>query len=81
MTDTTTLLKQQFSDLCAQRDAILSTSVPLRQQRDQAVTEAMASVQPTVDQLNSQIAEAEARLPAVMKQISDLVIVLEGQTS
>lgn len=79
--DTLSLIKQQFSDLCAQRDAALAVSEPLRGQRDALVANALASVQAQVDAINGQIAAAEVGLPDLMNQIATIATALNGKTS
>lgn len=81
MADTLALLKQQFSDLCGHRDAILAQSGPLREQRDAATVASEAALAATVDPLNAQIASIEAPLPALMNDIATIANALGGQTA
>jgi hypothetical protein len=81
MADTLTLLKQQFSVLCEQRDAILALSNPLRAERDAATVASEAALAVIVDPLNAEIVRAEVGLPALMNEIAQIANALNGQTA
>jgi hypothetical protein len=80
MTTTIDLLRQNFAQACAARDAILAQSGPLRAQRDQLIATAEAALAAQVDPLNARIAAAEAALPALMSEIASIAVALNGQT-
>jgi uncharacterized coiled-coil DUF342 family protein len=81
MTDTITLLKQQFTTLCQQRDAILVQVTPLREQRDGLIQQAEAAIAAQVASLNRQIATTETGLSDVMNQIAQISNALGGKTA
>lgn len=81
MADTLTLLKQQFADLCAQRDAMLATSTPLRASRDAAIQASETALAAIIDPLNAQIATAETGLADVSNQIASIANALGGNTA
>ncbi|MEW6645393.1 MAG: hypothetical protein AB1586_33190 [Pseudomonadota bacterium] len=79
--DTLTLLKQQFTTLCQQRDTALAQSAPLRAQRDAAVAQAATSLATTLQPLDAQIAAIEAPLVGILQQIAQIANALNGQTA
>lgn len=81
MTDTLALIKQQFTSLCAQRDAILATAAPLRAQRDAIVQAAEAALAAQVAPLNVQIKAAETGLFDLHNQIGTISLALNGKTA
>ena len=81
MADYLVLLKQQFTDLCARRDAILAQSTPLRAERDAATIASEAALSVIVGPLNDQIVAAEAGLPALMNDIATIANALGGNTA
>lgn len=81
MADTLALLKQQFSDLCGQRDAIMAQSGPLRAERDAATVASETALAAIVDPLNAEIVSIEAPLPALMNDIATIANALGGQTA
>jgi hypothetical protein len=81
MTTTIDLLRQNFAEACAARDAILAQSNPLRAERDAQVSAAESALAAQVAALNAQIAALEAALPALMNEIAAITIALNGQTS
>lgn len=58
MSDVDDLLRQKFTELCAQRDAIMAKSIPLREKRDQAIAKARAAE----DKLTRDVKDAESGL-------------------
>lgn len=58
MSDVDDLLRQKFTELCAQRDAILTKSGPLREKRDAAIAKARAAE----DKLTRDVKDAESGL-------------------
>jgi hypothetical protein len=81
MSTTLDLLKQQFTTLCQQRDAILAQSTPLREQRDSLAQEAAAVLAAQLAPIEAQIAAAETGLPDVMNQIAQIANALDGKTA
>lgn len=81
MSDVLILIKQQFAALCAQRDAVLSASAPLRFQRDAFAQAAAVELAAVVDPLNEQIATIETGLPDLMNQIAVIAQALDGKTA
>lgn len=80
MSTTLDLIRQQFSALCAERDAVLAQSMPLRQQRDGLAAAAAVALAAQTDPLNAQIVTIEAGLPDLMNQIAQIANALNGQT-
>lgn len=81
MADTLALLKQQFTELCAQRDAILASSLPLRAQRDGLVQQAEAALIAQVSPIDAQIQAAESGLADLNNQIGTISTALSGKTA
>ncbi|UZE51901.1 hypothetical protein ONR75_15835 [Rhodopseudomonas sp. P2A-2r] len=80
MTDYLTLIRQQFAQLCAQRDAILVQSMPIREARDALAVAAAADLAAKTDPMNAQIIALEAPLADLMSQIAQISNALSGQT-
>jgi hypothetical protein len=80
MSTTLDLLKQQFTTLCQQRDAIFAASLPLRAQRDGLVQQAEAALAAQVAPINAEIATIEGPLPDLMNQIAAISTALDGKT-
>jgi hypothetical protein len=81
MTSTVDLLRQNFTEACASRDAILAMSGPLRAQRDQVIADATATLAAIVGPLDARIAATESGLPALMNEIASIAVALNGQTA
>jgi hypothetical protein len=81
MTDTVTLIKQQFAALCQQRDAALAKSLPLRDQRDALIQQTLSGIEPQLEAFNREIGAIEDGLPDIMNQIATISAALSGQTS
>jgi uncharacterized coiled-coil DUF342 family protein len=78
-TDTLTLLRQRFAELCAERDAIQAMVAPLREQRDALLAKA-AKAAAGVPALEAQISAAEAPLYELNNSIAQLSRALGGMT-
>ena len=81
MISTLDLLKQQFIDLSAQRDAALAQSATLRTQRDQIIANSEASLSAQIAPLDAQIAEIERPVADIAQQIALISQSLNGQTA
>lgn len=80
MADTNELLRRKFSELCAQRDAILAKSIPLREQRDGIVAKAAVAAA-KADAVTGQIKEIEAPLFDLHNEIATISRALGGKTA
>lgn len=81
MADTLALLKQQFADLCQQRDEALAKAAPLRAKRDKLVADADAVLAAKLAPLDSQISAIEGPLVSIVQQIAQVSHALGGQTA
>ena len=79
MTDTYQMLRQRFSELCAERDAILAQSVPLRERRDEILAKAAAAAA-KADPVTAQIKDIEAPLFGLNNEIATISRALKGET-
>jgi hypothetical protein len=78
---TTDLLKQQFASLCQQRDALLAEIAPIRVQRDAVAAQLEAALVAQLKPLDASIAQLEAPLPDLHRQIAAVVTALDGHTA
>lgn len=72
-------LRTAFHEACAERDAIIERSRPLREQRD-AIREQMRPLEAQERELNEQIAEVESGLFGVQNEIGAMNRALKGKT-
>lgn len=79
--DTLTLLKQRFTALCQQRDAILATSAPLRAQRTAIAQQSKAALAVQIAPLTAQITTAETGLADLHNEIGTISNALNGKTA
>ncbi len=81
MATTLDLLKQQFADLSAQRDAALAQSAALRTQRDQLIENSQTTLAAQLAPLDAQIADIEKPVTDILTQIALISQSLNGQTA
>ncbi|MGM5033519.1 hypothetical protein [Tardiphaga sp. 803_E3_N1_3] len=79
MTNTNELLRQRFAEAVQEREAILATTIPLREQRDAIVAKARA-IEVKSQPLDDQIKEAEAPLYDLNNEIARISRALDGAT-
>ena len=79
MTDTNELLRRRFAEACAERDAVMAKSGPLREQRDAIVAKAAAAAA-KADPVTAQIKEIEAPLFELHNEIARISRALGGRT-
>lgn len=80
MANTTELLQARFRELCAERDALLAQSEPIKTQRA-ALQEEVENLTVRIKDLTGQIRAVEdARLQEIASDISALVKALNGKT-
>jgi hypothetical protein len=72
--------KARFKEACAERDASLAKSTPLRTKRDTIIAKAR-ELEKTADPLNDQIRKAEAGLFDLHNEIATISRALKGQTA
>jgi uncharacterized coiled-coil DUF342 family protein len=80
MNKTEDTLKERFKEACAERDAILAKSAPLRIKRDAIIAKAR-DLEKTADPLNEQIRKAETGLFDLHNEIATISRALKGQTA
>jgi hypothetical protein len=80
MSKTEDTLRVRFKQACAERDAIIAKSAPLRIKRDAIIAKAR-DLEKTADPLDEQIRKVEAGLFDLHNEIATIARALKGQTA
>lgn len=80
MSKTEDMLRTRFKAACAERDAILAKSMPLREKRDGVLRKAH-EIEKKADAVAAEIREAEAGLFDLNNEIATISRALKGQTA
>jgi len=80
MANTNDLLRKRFAEACAERDAILAKSAPLRQQREDILAKAR-KIEQTADAVMEKIKGVESPLYELHNEIARISRALNGQTA
>lgn len=80
MANTNDLLRKRFTEACAERDAILAKSAPLRQQREDILAKAR-KIEQTAASVTEKIRSVEAPLYELHNEIARISRALGGKTA